>query len=131
MRIRDAIPAALASEPNSIGYRSRYRGDCAPLPTRARRDAKVEVPGATTFYIWNWRTLWQTAARSVTEFADRYEQRCLAKLRMVRFGYALLALQTSISVSWLAWDFARHEIPAARFAFATGLLALLIAGFIR
>jgi hypothetical protein len=90
----------------------------------------LTTAGATAFQIWNWRTLWKTAGRSVSDYADLYEQRCLATLRMVRFGYGLLVLQSTISVPWLTWDFVRHEIPAARFALAMGLLALLAAGFI-
>jgi hypothetical protein len=90
----------------------------------------LTTAGATAFQVWNWRTLWKTAARSVSDYANLYEHRCLAELRAVRFGYGLLALQTSITAPWLTWDFARGEIPAVRFAIGMGLLALLIAGFI-
>ena len=90
----------------------------------------LTTAGATTFQVWNWRILWRTAARSVSDYANVYEERCLAELRMVRFGYGLLALQTSITVPWLTWDFLRGEIPAVRFAISMGLLALLIAGFL-
>ena len=90
----------------------------------------LTTAGATAFQVWNWRTLWRTAARSVTDYADLYEQRCRATLRMVRFGYGLLALQLTIATPWLTWDFARHEISAARFALAMTVLALLAVGFL-
>jgi hypothetical protein len=90
----------------------------------------LTTAGATAFQIWNWRKLWKTAAYSVTDYANVYEHRCRSTLRMVRFGYGLLALQSAISVPWFTWDFVRHEIPAVRFALAMGLLAALAAGFI-
>jgi len=86
--------------------------------------------GATAFQVWNWRMLWTTAARSVQDYADLYEQRCLATLRMVRFGYALLAVQSSIAGPWLTWDFVRHELSAAHFAIGMGILAMLVLVFL-
>ncbi len=90
----------------------------------------LTTAGATAFQIWNWRTLWTRAARSVNDYADLYEQRCAATLRMVRFGYGLLAVQLTIAAPWLAWDFARGEMSAARFAFAMALLGMLTAAFL-
>ncbi len=90
----------------------------------------VTTVGATGFQVWNWRTLWRTAARSVQDYADLYEQRCLAMLRMVRFGYVLLVVQSSIAAPWLTWDFARHELPAANYAIGMGILAVLALVFV-
>jgi len=86
--------------------------------------------GSTAFYIWNWRALWRTAAKSVRDYADVCETRCIATLRAVRFGYAFLALQFAIAAPWLTWDFARGQIFAARYAFCLVLLGTLTVGFI-
>jgi len=86
--------------------------------------------GSTGFYVWNWRALWRTAAKSVLEYADVCEKRCIATLRAVRFGYAFLALQFAIAAPWLTWDFARRQIPAARYVSCLVLLGTLTAAFI-
>jgi len=85
---------------------------------------------ATAFEIWNWRTLWRTAAHSVTEYAGVYEARCHATLRAVRFGYAFLALQLAISLPWLTLDLVRGEMTAARYIAAVIVLGTFTAIFI-
>ncbi len=86
---------------------------------------------ALGFSVWNWRSVWQTANSSTSEFAELYEKRCLATLRAVHFGYRFLGLQMMIAVPWLTWDFYRkHEgFGLAQYAGCLVLLACLSALF--
>jgi hypothetical protein len=86
--------------------------------------------GSTAFYVWNWRALWRTTAKSVLDYADMCETRCTATLRAVHFGYAFLALQFAIAAPWLTWDFAHRQILAVRYAFCLALLGTLTVAFI-
>ncbi len=86
--------------------------------------------GATAFYIWNWRELWRSAGQSVQDYASACEHRCRAALRAVRFGYLFLALQVTIAVPWLTYDFVQGEISPARYAIKIVCVAVLIAAFI-
>jgi hypothetical protein len=86
--------------------------------------------GSTAFYVWNWRSLWRTAGKSVRDHADVCEARCLDTLRAVRFGYGFLAVQFAIAAPWLTWDFWRGEITAGRYGLRIGLLVALSAVFI-
>lgn len=90
----------------------------------------ITTVGVTAFSMWNWRGLWRASACSIREYADIYEQRSLATLRAIRFGYWFLALQLSISVPWLTWDFGRAQISSTRYGLAMGSLALLTAAFL-
>jgi hypothetical protein len=86
--------------------------------------------GVAVFQIWNWRDLWRTSTRSVSDYAAIYQSRCLASLRAIRFGYAFLAAQVAIAAPWLTWDLFRREIPATRYAFGMGVLAALTIAFL-
>lgn len=90
----------------------------------------ITTAGVTAFFVWNWRGLWNASGRSVTEYANLYEKQSLARLRAIRFGYRFLALQLSISVPWLSWDFTRHEITGARYALSMAFLGVFTVAYI-
>jgi hypothetical protein len=89
----------------------------------------ITTLGATGFSVWNSSGLWKESASSVCEYADVYEKRSLATLRAMRFGFWFLALQLSIAVPWLTWDFVRHQSSLQRYATGLGLLALISISF--
>jgi uncharacterized membrane protein YfcA len=82
---------------------------------------------ATAFSVWNWRELWRETSQSTSEYAAAYRTRCLAGLRAVRFGFALLAVQWLIVVPWFTWDFLRQTMSGVRYAFGMGWLVLVTA----
>lgn len=84
---------------------------------------------ATAFHVWNWRVLWQTAGATVEDYARICERRCNATLRAVRFGWAFLAVQTTIAASWLTWDVHTGAATATRYGVAMATLAALDAVF--
>jgi hypothetical protein len=90
----------------------------------------VTTLGVTAFSVWNWRGLLNANGHSVQEYANSYEKRSLATLRAMRFGYWFLGLQLSITVPWLTWDFARHQLSELRYAGSMVFLALFTAVFL-
>jgi len=82
---------------------------------------------AIAFSIWNWRNLWSSDVKSVTEFIATYKKRCLATLRALRFGLRFLAVQLAISVPWLAMSFTTKRISSVRFFTAAGILTAFTA----
>jgi hypothetical protein len=84
---------------------------------------------ASAFSVWNWSTLWQHDVKSVAEFSQVYEKRCLAKIRAARFGKWFLVVQTMISGPWLTWDYHRGDFSTARFGGTMLLMILLSIGF--
>jgi len=60
---------------------------------------------AVGFMIWNGRGLWSAADRSNAAFVELSRKRCLAELRMIRFGYALLSAELMVVIPWLLWSF--------------------------
>ena len=60
---------------------------------------------AVGFMIWNGRGLWTAADRSNAAYVELSRKRCLAELRMIRFGYALLAAELAVVTPWLLWNF--------------------------
>jgi hypothetical protein len=53
--------------------------------------------------LWNWSTLWHEDLKSVAEFSHLYEKRCLAKIRVARFGKGFVIVQALIAAPWLTW----------------------------
>jgi len=90
----------------------------------------ITTLGATAFNIWNWRTLWKAADKSVLDYASTFEKQCLASLRAVWFTYSFLAVQLAIAVPWLTLDFWRHELAAVPYMLSMGFLAVLSIAFI-
>lgn len=83
----------------------------------------------SAFSVWNWDTLWQHDVKSVAEFSEVYEKRCLAKLRAARFGKAFVVVQALISGPWLTLDYHRGQFSTARFGVSMLLVILLSVGF--
>lgn len=79
---------------------------------------------ATAFSVWNWRVLWRETSQSTSEYVEAYRIRCLAGLRAVRFGFALLAVQWLIVVPWFTWDLLRQTMSGVRYAFGMGWLVV-------
>lgn len=84
---------------------------------------------ASAFSLWNWSSLWVHDLRSVAEFAQIYEKRCLAKLRAARFGRGFVVVQVLITGPWLSWDYHRGDFGVARFGAAMLLVFLASIGF--
>jgi hypothetical protein len=83
----------------------------------------------SAFSVWNWQVLWKADLRSVAEFAEEYEKRCLAEIRAARFGKGFIIVQAMISVPWFIWDYHRGEFSTARFGGALLFVLLLCVGF--
>jgi hypothetical protein len=83
----------------------------------------------SAFSVWNWSTLWQHDVKSVAEFSEVYEKRCLAKLRAARFGKWFVVVQVFITGPWLTWDYYRAQFSTTRFVGAMLLTILLSVGF--
>ena len=81
------------------------------------------------FSVWNWSSLWQHDLKSVAEFSQVYEKRCLAKIRAARFGKWFVIVQAMITVPWLSWDYHRGDFSTARFGGAMLFLILFSTGF--
>ena len=79
----------------------------------------------SAFSVWNWSTLWRQDLKSVAEFSQVYEKRCVAKIRAARFGNWFVVVQILIAAPWLAWDCHRGDFSTARFAGAMFLMFLL------
>jgi hypothetical protein len=60
---------------------------------------------AVGFSIWNGRGLWTADGQSNTAYLELSRKRCLAELRMIRFGYALLSAELIVVTPWLLWSF--------------------------
>ena len=82
----------------------------------------------TAFSLWNWNILWKANAKSVTEFAVDYENRCMASLRAVRFGMGFLVVQVAIAVPWLTWDLVLKRLAVVRFAELIAIVVCLALG---
>jgi hypothetical protein len=83
----------------------------------------------SAFSVWNWSSLWQHDLKSVAEFSQVYETRCLAKIRAARFGKWFVAVQAMIAVPWLTWDYHRGDFSTARLVGAMLLMILFCTGF--
>lgn len=83
----------------------------------------------SAFSVWNWSTLWQHDLKSIAEFSQVYEKRCLAKIGAARFGKWFVVVQVMITGPWLTWDYYRGDFSTARFGGAMLLLILLSIGF--
>jgi hypothetical protein len=83
----------------------------------------------SAFSVWNWYILWKHDLKSVAEFSQVYEERCLAKIRAARFGKGFVVVQALISGPWLTWDYHRGHLSTARFGGSMLLLILLSMGF--
>ena len=83
----------------------------------------------SAFSVWNWSTLWQHDLKSVAEFSQIYEKRCLAKIRAARFGKWFVVVQAMISGPWVTWDYERGDFSTARFGVALLLMIFLSIGF--
>ncbi len=67
---------------------------------------------AVGFMIWNGRGLWTAAGQSNAAYVELSRKRCLAELRMIRFGYALLSAELVVVVPWLTWSFfSQRHLP--------------------
>jgi hypothetical protein len=67
---------------------------------------------AVAFMIWNGRGLWTAADRSSAAYVELSRKRCVAELRAVRFGYALLSAELVVVIPWLLWDFfSKRSLP--------------------
>jgi len=89
----------------------------------------ITTLAASGFSIWNWRSLWKAENKTAVEYAETYENYCIAGLRQIRFGYRLLAVQLAIVVPWFSWKFffavgAAHW-NLARYLIGMGLAAVL------
>lgn len=84
---------------------------------------------ASVFSILNWDILWKHDLKSVAEFSDVYEKRCLAKIKAARFGKGFVIVQTLIPGFWLSWDYYRSELSTVRFVGALLFLIVFSAGF--
>ncbi len=89
----------------------------------------ITTLAVTAFSLWNWHILWKADLKSVSEFAQEYEKRCLASLRAARFGKGFVVVQVAISVPWLTWDYLRHHLSNAAFGGSMALLIVLTVGF--
>jgi hypothetical protein len=85
---------------------------------------------ATAFSLWNWRVLWSTDLKSVSDFTRDYKKRCLARRRDARFGEWFLVVQLAISAPWLTLNYARHRITGAAFAGSLLMLVVFSVGFV-
>lgn len=83
----------------------------------------------TAFSIWNWRILWNSNLKSVSEYALEYKKICVARLRAARFGMGFLATQVAIAVPWLTWDYLRQRTSGIVFAESLAVIAGLVLGF--
>ncbi|MBI2679986.1 MAG: hypothetical protein HYX25_03140 [Candidatus Solibacter usitatus] len=86
---------------------------------------------AVGYSIWNGRGLWSAAGESNSAYLELSRKRCLAELRMIRFGYALLWTELAVVTPWLLWNFfAKRGLPgfdpAAHFTGFASLLALTV-----
>jgi len=89
---------------------------------------------AVGFMIWNGRGLWTAASQSNAAYVELSRRRCLAELRAIRFGYALLLAELIVVTPWLLWNFfsklgsPAFELPAHLTGFA--VLMALTAGYL-
>jgi len=83
----------------------------------------------SAFSVWNWHVLWKHDLKSVAEFVQVYEKRCLAKVRAARFGKGFVVVQAMISVPWLTWDYHHSHLSIASFGESMLLLIVLSVGF--
>jgi hypothetical protein len=60
---------------------------------------------AVAFTIWNGRGLWTAAGQSNADYVELSRMRCVAELRMIRFGYGLLWAELAVVIPWLLWNF--------------------------
>lgn len=79
----------------------------------------------TAFSFWNWHILWQCDLKSVSDYVLTYKKRSLASLRAAHFGLRLLAMQLSISVPWLLWDYFHNRLTAVELGESIALVACL------
>lgn len=79
----------------------------------------------SAFSLWNWSALWRHDLKSVAEFSQVYEKRCLARIRAARFGKWFVVVQIVIAGPWLTWDYHHGEFSTTRFAGAMLLMTLL------
>ena len=100
----------------------------------------IEVTIATTlwilglaamgFSVWNRRGTWRPTSESTLAFAALWRKRCHRRLRGVRFGWGLLAVETLFFIPWIAWviasDPAKLERAPGIYFTNYGLLAGLI-----
>jgi hypothetical protein len=79
--------------------------------------------GATM--IWGWLTrkgMWRTTDDSTAAFLDLSLRRCSNRLKLVRGGFVILALEILIFVPWLRI----RSAPPWAFAYLAGMVALAI-----
>ena len=86
---------------------------------------------ALGFMIWNGRGLWTAAGQSNAAYVELSRKRCLAELRAVRFGYALLSAELAVVTPWLLWSFFSKRgspgfEPASHLTGFAALLALTV-----
>jgi hypothetical protein len=83
---------------------------------------------AVGFMIWNGRGLWTAADRSSAAYVELSRKRCMAELRAVRFGYALLSAELVVAIPWLLWDFfSKRSLPGFDLASRLSGFAVLLA----
>jgi hypothetical protein len=88
----------------------------------------IATLAAVGFMIWNGRGLWTAADRSTAAYVELSRKRCLAELRMIRFGYMLLWAELAVVIPWLLWNFfSKRGLPGFDpVAHLTGFAALLV-----
>jgi hypothetical protein len=103
-----------------------------PQPVILARAAAVWlfVFAAWGFSMWNRRGIWQPAGRTTEAFVALARERCLRKLRTVRFTRWLLAAEVLFLIPWGWWEYASDPLKFAQhleaYLFRYGLVAFLV-----
>jgi hypothetical protein len=88
------------------------------------------VFAAWGFSLWNRRGIWQPAGRTTEAFVALARERCLRKLRTVRFARWLIAAEVFFLIPWGWWEYVSDPVTFARhleaYLFRYGLIAFFI-----
>ena len=105
-----------------------------PGPLEITTAATLWILGSVAmgFALWNRRGTWRPSARTTRAFVELSRERCLRRLRSVRFAWWLLAAEFLLFVPWIAWVIASKPEKLARapeIYFTTyGFLAAMVLG---
>lgn len=90
----------------------------------------IFVFAAWGFSLWNRRGIWRPEGQTTEAFVALTRERCLRKLRTVRFTRWLLAAEVIFLVPWGWWEYASDPVKFAlhpqAYLFRYGLIALFV-----